>query len=48
MADASKIIPRKIERKIKTLEMLQKLPRKCIQIKNRCNRNLVIARYIGL
>ena len=25
-----------------------KTAKKCIQTKNRCNRNLVIARYIGL
>ena len=32
----------------KILQMLQKLQKKCIQTKYRCNRNLVIARYIGL
>ena len=32
----------------KILRMQQKLQKKCIQTKNRCNRNLVIARYIGL
>ena len=37
----------KVRQLPKTLEMLQKLQKKCTQNRHRCNRNMVITRYIG-
>ena len=38
---------KKVDLPQNNLEMLQKLQRKCIQTRNRCNRKLAITRYIS-
>ena len=38
---------KKVDLRLNNLEMLQKLQKKCTQNRHRCNRNMVITRYIG-